>query len=709
MKSHLRLLLVAAAVAALACLFWSPRVAGCGPMAVELALNYNPDLPKNCGDIGVLPGNSSYRALYIAYRCMEGLPLSAEHRHSLENSQHGDEEWGESAVHQAWLAARDKMPNPPARVERYRRTENGTFSVYLNCSDDAFRAALGTSKDRMARFGPDSKEFAAWLEGQDRVFANCGGGPAAIPDPLPESFGPLLRADRRYQIAAAHFYAGHFDVAEALFLEIGKDASSPWRQFGPYLSARCLIRKGTLVSGENGPNLDLLAQADARLRSVLQDPDMSRVHTSARGLLQLIHLRLQPVDSAKKLGAALAKRDLDADFPQQFVDYLYLLSVAEVKTEGDDFDEWIFTVEYGDSAALLNRWKQTHSPAWLATAIERAQYGKPGWQEALSASSAVGPDSSAFPTVAFHRIRLELEAGKIQPARAELDRLLSATAHRFSRPVRNLLRAERMKIARNLDEFLRDAPRTPVQGGGDVFDDDAAAALTKLTPLAVLAKAAASPRLPLDLRREVAQAAWVRAVVLDDDETAQAVARTSTAFAPHLSEYLKEKDANARRSAALLTLLRFPGLHPGVTSGQPREKGLAQIDSYRHNWWCESKPDSPTQHWEGEMRILYPDGKASPPRFLNDAEKRAAAQGRRKLAALPTAPNYLSAAAIAWAKRSPDDPRVPEALHLAVRTTRYGCVDDRSGPLSKEAFRLLHSRYPKSKWTRNTPYWFGEQ
>jgi hypothetical protein len=109
------------------------------------------------------------------------------------------------------------------------------------------------------------------------------------------------------------------------------------------------------------------------------------------------------------------------------------------------------------------------------------------------------------------------------------------------------------------------------------------------------------------------------------------------------------------------------------------------------------------------MRILYPDGKASPPRFLNDAEKRAAAQERRKLAALPTAPNYLSAAAIAWAKRSPDDPRVPEALHLAVRTTRYGCVDDRSGPLSKEAFRLLHSRYPKSKWTRNTPYWFGEQ
>ena len=697
---------MAAALAAVACLFWPRRVAGCGPMAVELALNYNPALPKDCADIGVLPGNYSYRGLYIAYRCIEGLPLSPGHRQSLDTSLHGDEVWGESAAHQAWLAARDEMPNPPAHVERYRQTE-GSFSEYLNCSDDAFRTALGTSQERKARFGPDSKEFAAWLEGQDRVFANCQEGPAAIPDPLPESFDPLLRADRKYQIAAAHFYAGHFEVAEALFLEIGKDGSSPWQQFGSYLSARCLIRRATLVSGDNGPDVGVLAQADARLRAVLQDPGMSRVHASARGLLQFIHLRLQPVDSGEKLGAALAKRELDADFPQQFVDYLYLLRVAEMKPEGADFHEWISAVTYGDPGAPLDRWKETHSPAWLVLALERAQYAKPGWQAALSASSAVGPDSPAFPTVAFHRIRLEMESRKIQLARAELDRLLSGKAHRFRRPVINLFRAERMKIARNLDEFLRDAPRTPVQGGGDVFDDDAASALTELTPLAVLTKAAASPRLPPNLRWEVAQASWVRAVLLDDDETAQAVARTSTAFAPHVAEYFKEKDANGRRAAALLTLLRLPGLHPNITSGETRAEGLAKIDSFRDNWWCESKRDSSIERWEEQIRTLYPAGKPSPPRFLTDAEKQAAAQERKKLAALPTAPNYLSAAAIAWAKHSPDDPRVPEALHSAVRTTRYGCVDELSGQLSKEAFRLLHSRYPNNKWTRKTPYWFG--
>ena len=66
----------------------------------------------------------------------------------------------------------------------------------------------------------------------------------------------------------------------------------------------------------------------------------------------------------------------------------------------------------------------------------------------------------------------------------------------------------------------------------------------------------------------------------------------------------------------------------------------------------------------------------------------------------------ISAQAIQWAKEAPDDPRVPEALHLAVRTTRYGCVDGETTSFSKAAFQLLHRRYPKSEWAKKTKYWF---
>jgi hypothetical protein len=63
--------------------------------------------------------------------------------------------------------------------------------------------------------------------------------------------------------------------------------------------------------------------------------------------------------------------------------------------------------------------------------------------------------------------------------------------------------------------------------------------------------------------------------------------------------------------------------------------------------------------------------------------------------------------AIEWATANPNDPRSPEALHLAVRSTRYGCTDKETGKWSKAAFDLLHKRYPNTKWANATKYWFN--
>jgi hypothetical protein len=52
------------------------------------------------------------------------------------------------------------------------------------------------------------------------------------------------------------------------------------------------------------------------------------------------------------------------------------------------------------------------------------------------------------------------------------------------------------------------------------------------------------------------------------------------------------------------------------------------------------------------------------------------------------------------------DERVPEALHLVVRSTRYGCTDAETTKWSEKAFRLLHEHYPKSVWTVKTKYYF---
>jgi hypothetical protein len=49
-----------------------------------------------------------------------------------------------------------------------------------------------------------------------------------------------------------------------------------------------------------------------------------------------------------------------------------------------------------------------------------------------------------------------------------------------------------------------------------------------------------------------------------------------------------------------------------------------------------------------------------------------------------------------WDWERPNDPRVPEALHFAVRVTRCGCTDDETSQWSNKAFQLLHRRYAKS-------------
>ena len=80
------------------------------------------------------------------------------------------------------------------------------------------------------------------------------------------------------------------------------------------------------------------------------------------------------------------------------------------------------------------------------------------------------------------------------------------------------------------------------------------------------------------------------------------------------------------------------------------------------------------------------------------------------LANMPSAPKLLAQSAIRWGKASKGDDGAPEALALAVRTTRYGCSwHGRHGTYSKPAQQLLQAKFPDTNWAKQTPYWFDCQ
>jgi hypothetical protein len=199
----------------------------------------------------------------------------------------------------------------------------------------------------------------------------------------------------------------------------------------------------------------------------------------------------------------------------------------------------------------------------------------------------------------------------------------------------------------------------------------------------------------------------MRAALTDRAAVANETAITLAAAYPEAKElltaYQRATTPDARRFAAAHLALKFPGLRPYVTFGVGRGTNIAEIDSYRDNWWCAEPPTS--------FGGYFSDGgdatkKQMPaPEFLKPSQA-AAEREVALLQSLGPGPNYLAQTVINWGTKNPTDRRVPEALHLAVKSTRYGCTDKETGRWSKAAFDLLQRKYPNTSWAKETPYWF---
>lgn len=720
-------------------------LASCGPFFEHAVFTFSENL--SLGDAArerwdVIQPEFRHMSLILAYRYLTGAGLATEERDSIAppirvlSPQDARDAWPPGVAR--WLRARGKVlgATPIRDVQVFRQF--GQYQYFHNCLEDAFANASRTLDDRLRQFGPASAAVAEWLRGQDAVFRNCGGG-SEVPPAVPADAPAIIRADREYQIAAARFYATDFQGAESMFRAIATDPKSPWEKIAPYLAARAMIRRATLVDGP--PDMALLARAESELRRLAGDPQYG-AQDSSRGLLSFVELRLHPDRKLEELSRSVTARNAGSRLARDVTDFHYLfdrLPAPPRPKQLEDLPEWLRTFQARDRDALdmaVARWKSMRTLPWLLAALTKAVPNDPVVQELLGAADRIPDDSPAYVTAAFHCQRLLAGSGRAAEARRRLDALLSAKPARYSDSAKNLLRAERMRLARSLREFLIDAPRTPVGAesvgiGGEAlaapgaaklqFDADAAAVLNERLPLALLAEAGGSGALPALLRTDVVQAAWTRAVLLDDHRTGAGLANLLAALAPgftrDLAAYRAAQGADARRFAAALVVLRNPGLRPYVTPGYARSVARAEIDNLRDNWWCGfgAKAEEAGyifNHYRihselsPPLRMLYPSGSVDSPAFLSgDAKTQAEAEWKR-MASLPAAPTHLAREVMRWALMHREDPRVPEALHLAVRATRYGCTDADTSGSSRQAFDLLHRRYPKSEWARKTKYWF---
>jgi hypothetical protein len=749
-------------------LFTSQPSLACGPFALEAVFTFaaHPEFPLEKfagGEIGVLQPTLARSYLFAVYRNLAGNGFTAREQKDLlalwkERLDYTWPDFEESWI-KSWVTARQGVTGigaaPQISVYRHREKPN-EYETYVNCQKDAFETAASTLAERIRKFGADSSAVKDWVAAQDEVFANCSEG-QHVPATPPADADPVIRADRAYQIAAANFYAANFDDSQKLFDSIANDANSPWRQTSAYLSARVLLRKASLGTPEK--KSESLTQAEDALKKVLSDRSLAKVHPASTKLLSLVRLRLHPDLRLRELAQTLMKKD-DETLKQDLWDYTILLDDFVVEEDSDqkktfpdelrkdDVTDWIVSVEAGGKSATehaVERWRATSSTPWLIAALAKVSATDPQAGALLTSAAKIGPSSPAFPSAAFHQIRLNVESGKLDQARAMLDDLLAKHRARVPLTSVNLFLGQRMRLAANLEEVLKFAQRMPSGfswgeddremlaepsedseldkslAGQTLFDTDGAELLNAKLPLSVLQQAATSKVLPERLRRDVAQATWLRAVVLDDPRVAKQLAPNLKTLAPEsaplLDDYLAAQPEDARKFSAIYAWLKLPGLQPIAHSGIGRRSALDKQDEYRDNWWCAAAMSTATGTDEAKETTEKKDESAASvaakselqfPSFLSEAEKAAAGKEAAQLAFLGAAPNYLCRQVIAWVEKHPTDPRAAEALHLAVKSTRYGCTDKQSGKWSKAAYDALHLRFPNNPWTKKTPYWFKE-
>ena len=662
---------------------------------------------------------------------------------------------------QEWIDLSKKLGVAAANNSIYpNKSFNGkeTFFTYLNCPDDAFNAAIKTSQQLSSQFGASSPEFKDWLNAQNKVFCNCSGGSAegdkALPGPLGSAINAKLKPYRDYQIASADFYAGYFDRAKEEFDKIAKDPESPFRSLGTYLAIRADVRKALLTEKTDNT---LLAAAEKQAKAMLNDKSQSGLHAALQDLLAFVRFKLEPKERFSELSKILVSSSEGSSLSDNLGDFTMLfdnltgdndgsgpnLTDAEKAANLDfirkssELGDWLLTFQAKNGKPAdatkhaIDKWKQTHKAPWLVAAISTIDSKNPECAKLIEDAKAVAKSSPAYLDLQYHILRLSGASNKEQ-ARQKCEDLIADKSLDMGPSARNELTNLRLSFGKDFADFCRFALQRPasIDSGYLVeeipndykamessttyklfpptFSYSSANFFNAFVPLNLLLSLKDNTNIPKAQKADVLQALWTRAFLLKDDKAMAAVApllkQAMPVLAPMLSEYEKASSPEEKAFAGAYMLVRNPGMRPIVTGGQQRQTEFNHIDDYQDNWW--QKENFAVNKRGSDFDPVKDQVAQSYTACLNKTDAATGAAEVKKLVAMGPAPAVICDAMLAYARKAPQDQRVPQALALAVKATHFG----ESGPAtkkgSKDCFTLLHSKYPKNPWTAKTPYYY---
>ncbi len=361
-------------------------------------------------------------------------------------------------------------------------------------------------------------------------------------------------------------------------------------------------------------------------------------------------------------------------------------------------------------------WQTTHDVRWLMPMLLQARPGELSPAE-LKAAATVADSTPAYQTLQYQLARLALQAGHADAANTRIDAMLAQPHSSQSIATRNRWLGLKLLSARTLNGFMLAAPRKLAEPNPGVpipnessaaptveirYDSDFYQHLLHDFSLAELQRVRLRTDISADLRKTLTDIIWTRAVLLGDYASAtaltDAVVQGRDTTRTLYQRFKSASSKAAKKQAATLIFVNAPELSPTAI----QQNGNAPY------WGCAYDYNANFMTFEDPPRW----GNALTPNFQPGTQRQAAQRQRRLLHALPLRSDYLAPSLLAYARQHPDDTEVPKALHFLVAATRLECPGGGIHPrkttanYSRDAFRLLHQRYPGNEWTLKTPYYF---
>ncbi len=427
------------------------------------------------------------------------------------------------------------------------------------------------------------------------------------------------------------------------------------------------------------------------------------------------------------------------------------LSQVPAFLRNDELSDWLFTFQTKTPEAYLyslKRFKESGTDLWLMTALVKADKSSTDIPRLIEAANNANRTTPGYQTIAFHQARILIELGRNAEAKKIIEDMMN-TGDELAISTRNSFLDLRRRIGETVDDFLtsslrkaygwdfsgsvgsideliaeqksyydpeynkdgREAFNKEVEErykdesmwqGREMFDAASIDLMNRTFPQSLLLEVEASKALPDHLRPKFALALWTRSYLLGDTPSLLKMTAGLSKYYPDLDPQLAKITAAttpaAQDRAALYFILKNPLMSPYIEDGIGKtDNEFGDWDS--NDWWCSSYLPDWDESAGDESEIGYK--RLDTPKFLSAAQRQEASAERKRIIAFGDAPKYLASRVMDWAKKTPTDRRVPEALFIVQQAngwTKYGCGSNED--LQNQLATILRKNYPSSEWTQ---------